>query len=191
LNYIDNINEVMVSTYKSNKLYFSVGITPATGKIVRISLPKQEKKAAMEEITKYYPNFEVSDQYVDIAKTISRMYQGKKTDLNIDMLNLRVNESYDDISPVKTYFMRNVLLETYEIPFGEVRTYKFLAEKLKTRAYRAVGTALGNNPFPMVIPCHRVVKSDLTIGQYAGGSSLKKEILKNEGVSIKGNKILK
>jgi len=84
-----------------------------------------------------------------------------------------------------------VLVETYKIPYVEVATYKSLAEKLKTRAYRAVGTVMANNPFPLIIPCHRVVKSDLTIGQYGGGPKMKREILKNEGVNLKGDKIIK
>ena len=58
------------------------------------------------------------------------------------------------------------------------------------KAYRAVGTALGKNPFPIIIPCHRVVKSNMSIGEYGGGSEMKKEILKNEGVRIKGDKII-
>jgi methylated-DNA-[protein]-cysteine S-methyltransferase len=50
---------------------------------------------------------------------------------------------------------------------------------------------MANNPFPLIIPCHRVVKSDLTIGQYGGGPKMKREILKNEGVNLKGDKIIK
>ena len=65
-----------------------------------------------------------------------------------------------------------------------------LQRNFGSHAYRAVGTALGKNPFPIVIPCHRVVKSNMKIGEYRGGSEMKKEILENEGVRLKGYRII-
>lgn len=83
-----------------------------------------------------------------------------------------------------TPFEREVLLKTAEIPRGEVRTYGWVAREIgRPAAVRAVGSALANNPIPVLIPCHRVVRSDGMIGQYgAGGTSAKKEILSREGV---------
>ena len=106
------------------------------------------------------------------------------------MLELDVDKSNTNL-PVKSTFQKDVLLETYNIPYGEVVTYKSLAEKLRSRAYRAVGTVMAKNPYPLVVPCHRVVKSDLTIGQYGGGRKMKRELLKKEGVHLKGDKIIK
>lgn len=83
-----------------------------------------------------------------------------------------------------------MLLEVSKIPFGEVTTYKKISESLGTRGYRAVGTAIGKNPFPIIIPCHRVVKSDGCIGNYRGGVRMKREILKNEGIKIRNDKII-
>lgn len=187
---IDKNDKIIISTHKENGLYFSVGVSNSTDKIVRISLPKQDKELAVAEISKHYSEFEVSDKYADIAKTVSKVYEGEKVDFNLRLLDFEVDQSKHKNSPIKTQFERNVLLITAEIPSGQVRTYKSIAQKLGNRAYRAVGTALGKNPFPIIIPCHRVVKSDLSIGQYGGGSKMKKEILKNEGVRIKGNKII-
>ncbi len=81
-----------------------------------------------------------------------------------------------------------------KIPKGKVTTYKIVAHKLGTKAYRAVGQALRNNKKPIIIPCHRVVNSDGKIGGYMGkikGKSIKKKnnLLKKEGVEIKKNKI--
>ncbi len=78
-----------------------------------------------------------------------------------------------------------------KIPKGEVRTYKEVAESLNSKAWRAVGSAMARNPFPLIIPCHRVVKSNLTLGNYGGGVEMKKKLLKNEGVKIKGFHVTK
>jgi O-6-methylguanine DNA methyltransferase len=83
-----------------------------------------------------------------------------------------------------TEFERAVLLKTREIPRGEVRTYGWIAAQIgRPAAVRAVGSALRKNPVPVLIPCHRVVRGDGHIGQYAlGGSDNKRTILAAEGV---------
>lgn len=78
-------------------------------------------------------------------------------------------------------FVKRVLNETSRIPYGKTITYKELAEKLNTKAYRVVGMALGKNPVPILIPCHRVV-SKRGLGGYSSGVEIKKELLKLEGV---------
>ncbi len=81
------------------------------------------------------------------------------------------------------------------IPKGKVSTYKEIAKAARnTKAYRAVGRALKNNPYAPAVPCHRVVKSDGNIGGYFGDNPknirAKIKILKSEGVKIKNNKIV-
>jgi O-6-methylguanine DNA methyltransferase len=85
-----------------------------------------------------------------------------------------------------TEFERAVLLKAREIPRGEVRTYGWIAAQIgHPAAVRAVGSALRKNPVPILIPCHRVVRSDGHIGQYAlGGSDNKRAILAAEGVRL-------
>ena len=85
-----------------------------------------------------------------------------------------------------TEFERAVLLKAREIPRGEVRTYAWIAAQIgHPAAVRAVGSALRKNPVPLLIPCHRVVRSDGHIGQYAlGGSDNKRSILAAEGVKV-------
>jgi methylated-DNA-[protein]-cysteine S-methyltransferase len=65
-------------------------------------------------------------------------------------------------------FQNKVLELCKKIPRGRITTYGIIAKKLNTKAYRAVGTALKNNKTPIVIPCHRVVRIDGTLGGYAG-----------------------
>ena len=81
-------------------------------------------------------------------------------------------------------FEQEVLRKTLEIPRGEVRPYAWVAREIgRPRAVRAVGTALGHNPIPVLIPCHRVVRSDGTLGEYSmGGAEVKRDMLGREGV---------
>jgi len=74
------------------------------------------------------------------------------------------------------------------IPKGNVTTYKEIANKLGTKAYRAVGNAMNKNPYPK-IPCHRVVKSSGEIGGFARGKKNKIKKLKQEGVEIINSRI--
>ncbi|HYL39881.1 MAG TPA: methylated-DNA--[protein]-cysteine S-methyltransferase, partial [Candidatus Binatus sp.] len=83
-----------------------------------------------------------------------------------------------------TAFEVAVWRKALEIPRGEVRPYGWVAAEIgRPRAVRAVGTALAHNPIPLVVPCHRVVRSDGTIGQYSlGGPGNKRRILAAEGL---------
>lgn len=88
-------------------------------------------------------------------------------------------------------FQRLVLELTAKVPQGKVTTYKQIACAMgKPKAYRAVARALAKNPYPIKIPCHRVVRSDGNIGGYTGGIKKKIELLKQEGVEIRANKVL-
>lgn len=81
-----------------------------------------------------------------------------------------------------TPFQWKVLKATLSIPLGQTRSYQWVAKQIgKPGAVRAVGSALRKNPYPLIIPCHRVVKSDGTPGAYAGKMDGKKaELLKIE-----------
>ena len=91
--------------------------------------------------------------------------------------------SYD--LTVLSPFQQAVLRKTAEIPTGEVRPYAWVAREVgQPGAVRAVGTALGRNPVPILIPCHRVVRSDGRIGNYALGTAMKSRLLTEEGVDL-------
>ena len=77
-----------------------------------------------------------------------------------------------------------------QIPQGKVSTYKEIASALKTKAYQAVGNAMAKNSNLIFIPCHRIVKSDGSIGKYALGVNEKISLLKHEGVLVREDKIL-
>jgi methylated-DNA-[protein]-cysteine S-methyltransferase len=76
---------------------------------------------------------------------------------------------------------QQVLRITSDIHYGQVCSYKEIAKTLnRPRAYRFVGSCLAKNPFPIIIPCHRVVRNDLSIGKYGGGSEMKKKMIELE-----------
>ena len=77
-----------------------------------------------------------------------------------------------------------------KIPKGKVATYKSIAERLKTKAYRAVGNALHVNPYAPEVPCHRVVNSNGVVGGFARGQRSKIKLLKEEGIDVKGGKVV-
>jgi methylated-DNA-[protein]-cysteine S-methyltransferase len=183
-----NIKKVTISTYAYKNLYFAVGVL--NGKIIGVSLPKCSELDALNEIADRCESmqFEVSDKYLELAEKVCAAFHGEKIKFNLKNLDLEVKS---EGSPVKTSFERDVLMEVAKIPYGEIRTYKQIASAIETKGYQAVGTAVGKNPFPIIIPCHRVVKSDLRVGEYRGGSEMKNEILKNEGIQIEHGKIKK
>lgn len=85
-------------------------------------------------------------------------------------------------------FQQRVLRAEFAIPRGEVTTYGLLAARIGApRAARAVGSTLGRNPFPIVIPCHRAVHADGTLGGFRGGLPMKRALLEMEGVPFAAN----
>ena len=80
-------------------------------------------------------------------------------------------------------FQQKVLRAEYGIPRGSVSTYQRIARYLgNANGARAVGAALANNPFPIIIPCHRAIRSDGALGGYQGGLEMKRALLEMEGV---------
>lgn len=92
------------------------------------------------------------------------------------------------VDPVGTAFQRTVWAALRRIPRGRVRTYGGIAADVgNPRATRAVGTANGRNPLPIVIPCHRVVGAGHALGGYTGGLARKRALLELEGVALDGD----
>ena len=144
--------------------------------IERIFLPCGKAKL-IAEIKKEYPAIDEKEQKIpnEIATQIAEFYIGKKVNFDFSILNLKKLSG----------FAAKVLKETCKIPRGKVATYSGVAAKIDSPlAARAVGTALANNPFPLVIPCHRVVRADGSLGGFGGGLKMKKELLVKESVEV-------
>lgn len=111
----------------------------------------------------------------NVARKVERRLRENTGELRFDLRGL-------------SEFERAVLLKALEIPRGEVRPYAWVAREIgHPKAVRAVGSALGHNPVPLLIPCHRVVQSSGKLGHYSlGGDENKRRILAAEGVDADG-----
>ncbi len=107
------------------------------------------------------------------AKIKRAIERGRPGDLPVDLTGV-------------TAFQRSVLEVAATIPFGQVRPYGWLADHVGNHgAVRAVGSTMARNPVPLIIPCHRVVRSDGKIGNYSlGGAHNKTDLLGHEGVDL-------
>jgi methylated-DNA-[protein]-cysteine S-methyltransferase len=111
----------------------------------------------------------------EARRELDEYFEGRRHDFDLPL----------DWSLTRDGFGRRVLQATAAIPFGEVSTYTGVAtEAGSPRAVRAAGNALGANPLPVVVPCHRVLRSGGALGGYTGGLDKKEQLLRLEGVLI-------
>jgi methylated-DNA-[protein]-cysteine S-methyltransferase len=116
-----------------------------------------------------------SDELDTTRRTLDRYFRGRRLDFE-DLLV--------DLSGVSG-FSRRVLEETARIPIGSFLTYAQIAARAGSpKATRAAGNALHNNPIPIVVPCHRVLRSGGKLGGYGGGSERKEWLLQHEGATL-------
>ncbi len=145
--------------------------------VEQILLPREDKsmKTVIAEIRPESKG--VTGQSVpDVAAKIAAYLQGKPVFFSLNDLGR------ENLGPG---FRQDVLLRTLTIPLGMVDTYGGLALKIgHPKAARAVGTVMAQNPFPLVIPCHRVIRSDGKTGCYGGGAEMKRKLLTMEGVTF-------
>jgi methylated-DNA-[protein]-cysteine S-methyltransferase len=107
----------------------------------------------------------------DVRRELDEYFEGRRTrfDLKLDRRLMKG-------------IARDVLAATARVPFGRTTTYGTIAERIgRPRASRAVGNALGSNPIPIVVPCHRVLRTGGDVGGYAGGPERKRRLLRLEG----------
>jgi len=110
-----------------------------------------------------------------IGDEIRRFIAGDRTALKHDI----------DLSLVESDFKRRALTKLCKVPLGSVVTYQGLASAIGAPdGQRAIGNAMGSNPVPIYVPCHRVIKSDLSIGNYGGGVERKLKLLRAEGFAV-------
>ncbi len=114
-------------------------------------------------------------EVAELAKRLQRFLEGEHTTFDLGLVALeRCSE-----------FQRRVLLAENGIPRGSVSTYGRVASVVgRPGAARAVGQALARNPFPLIIPCHRAVRSDGRLGGYRGGLSMKRSLIRMEGLEV-------
>jgi methylated-DNA-[protein]-cysteine S-methyltransferase len=111
---------------------------------------------------------------VQLVEELDRYFSGSLTSFSVPL-----------DPPAATPFLRSVWEELVRIPYGETRSYGQIADAVgKPGAARAVGSANHRNCIPILIPCHRVIKADGTLGGYASGLEIKKALLALEGAKL-------
>lgn len=143
-------------------------------KITRVLLSKPSS-SALERTKELYPLIrEASCEEIDhVASGMLRLLGGEPVAFSLDVAVLDICGE----------FQQRVLRAEHGIPRGQVSTYKIIAAHLGTpKGARAAGNALAKNPFPLIVPCHRAIRSDLTLGGYQGGLEMKRALLSMEGV---------
>jgi methylated-DNA-[protein]-cysteine S-methyltransferase len=147
-----------------------VAATPAG--VVRLAFADEARDTVLADLARRLsPRVLEAPARLDPARReLDEYFGGKRTrfDLPLDWA-------------LTTGFRRQVLTATGHIPYGETATYASVATAAgNPRAVRAAGSALATNPIPIIVPCHRVVRSDGTLGGYRGGLALKDELLRLE-----------
>ncbi len=179
---MENVRKVMDTNYyilRSSPLgvFGVVWLETVDGpKVCRVCLPNK-KDAVLAEIAEFFPGaVERSHPCIsELGDRIQSYLGGALVGFDIGILDRR--QCYR--------FQKRVLIAEYKIPWGWVSTYGRIAKHIgKPGGARAVGNGSGRNPFPIVIPCHRVVRSDGALGGYRGGLAMKRALLEMEGVEF-------
>ncbi|MEO0162653.1 MAG: MGMT family protein [candidate division WOR-3 bacterium] len=158
---------------KIGKILIVWQVQNCNSKIYSILLPPFTLRTIKERYPKIQPK--VNGIIKKVANQIKQFTAGKQIQFSLQLLDLTILKD----------FQKKVLLLTYRIPRGQVETYGSIARKLGIlRGARAVGQALAYNPFPLIIPCHRVIKSDGSLGGFGGRVGLKRKLLSLEGVKV-------
>lgn len=145
-----------------------VGLLGSAMGLKRTILPQSSKEQAIAALGIDTNKTVISQEHFkDLVKRFQDYFAGKLVDFP-DKLDL--NQA--------TVFQRQVWETTRQIPYGQTRSYSRIARKIGSPgAARAVGQALGKNPLPIIIPCHRVVNSDGGPGGFSGGLRIKEQLL--------------
>ena len=148
-----------------------LGILASARGLLRTTLPHPSDKEVRQLLSDSIKQAKWSpDIFQDLTERLRSYFAGDKVAFP-DQLDLTR----------ATAFQREVWEITRLIPYGETRSYKWLAEQIKKPgAWRAAGQALGRNPLPVIIPCHRVLASNGSLGGFSGGLDMKKYLLAHE-----------
>ncbi|HYJ22225.1 MAG TPA: methylated-DNA--[protein]-cysteine S-methyltransferase [Solirubrobacterales bacterium] len=142
--------------------------------LVRVGLPNQDADELLVDLaTRVSPRvLEAPARLEETRRELDLYFEGRLTEFELP-LDWQLSKD----------FRRKVLREIARIPYGQTRNYTQMARGAgNERAVRAAGTACGTNPIPLVVPCHRVLRSGGALGGYGGGLPMKEELLRLEGV---------
>lgn len=152
-----------------------VGVALSDRGLREITLPHKSRDEALRRVAEFGADEPVTKaEAKNLTRMVDALVSGKPPTNDIAL-------DWTGITP----FRRAVMEECARIPIGRTLTYGELAAKVgKPQAARAVGRVMATNPFPLLVPCHRVLGSDRTLHGYGGGLPMKAALLKAEGVSV-------
>ncbi len=151
-----------------------VGILGSSPGLVSVTLPQRSPEEARRRLGERLGQVADSPRsFEDLVQRLCLYFQGRRVSFP-DKLDLSEASAFE----------REVWVAARLIPYGETRSYGWVAGHIKRPgAARAVGQALGRNPFPIVVPCHRVIASDGGLGGFGGGLDMKRYLLSLEGAA--------
>jgi methylated-DNA-[protein]-cysteine S-methyltransferase len=144
--------------------------------IARIFLSDPELKSDVKALKEINLIKKESSPSIELlGEQIQKFLEGENVKFDLQLIDL------DQCSEIQ----KKVLLAEYGIPRGYISTYKRIADEIGIpKGARAVGNALAKNPFPIIIPCHRAIKSNGALGGFQGGIEMKRKLLKMEGIAF-------
>ena len=171
---LEGLAEVAYASYESPLGTARVAATERG--IVSVGLPNVSEERFLDQISGgLSPRvLELPARLDPARRQLDEYFAGERREFDLEI----------DWRLVRPGFYARVLRNTAKLPFGATSTYGEIATRAGSpRAYRAAGTALGRNPIPIVVPCHRVLPSTGKLGNYAGGPERKRSLLTLEGVT--------
>lgn len=140
-----------------------------------VALPADSEEDALFQLGLNVPDAVLSyDLLPDFTASMKRYFQGERIEFRVEI----------DFTGA-TNFQRRVWQATMKIPYGETRSYGWVAAQAENPgASRAAGNALGRNPVPIVVPCHRVIAGDGSIGGFSSGLDRKQRLLALESIEL-------
>ncbi len=144
-------------------------------RLIGLDITRDSAAATRKQLRDQYPGAtEAAKPFGKLGRLLDQFLRGTRVDFDVPF----------DLGELGD-FSRRVLLAVKRIPYGTVVSYASIGRRLGyPMAARAVGQAVGRNPIPIVIPCHRVVRSDSTLGGFGMGLDLKEQLLALEGVHL-------
>lgn len=144
--------------------------------VCRVTIPQRRREHFFSGLYDRFPGERVRPdplRNVEVVEQLSEYWEGERVrfELSLDLMG--------------TPFQEEVWRALLEVPYGETRTYRALAERIgRPRGYQAVGAAVKANPLMLVVPCHRILGQDDRLTGYAGGVEIKRWLLRHEGALL-------
>lgn len=160
-----------------------VGIAASNEGLLGLTLPRISKSVAMEPLLRRFPGARQGGTALTAALVyqLDRYFAEQEVDFRGQMLDLHLCSRFQSL----------VWQVVRGIPRGQVRSYRWVAVQADSpRGARAVGRAMAMNPFPIVVPCHRVVGRQGQLTGFGGGLDLKRRLLELEAVPTTGTRVL-